>query len=213
MLESEEKRTQESRKSGIFVVPGEPLGVIEEFMSGSGTYVESGTIHSRTIGRALLDLMNKEVSVYPMSHALAVPKTGNVVIGQVSEVQNRMATLHIVNIGKRQLAGFFTGVIYVSDAGPSFVKSMFDVCRVGDVMRAKVVSEKNQMYHLSTADENLGVIYGFCSRCGNFVSFSKRRLQCTVCGSVERRKIASDYGEESALEEKNENKSPGKISK
>ena len=209
----EEKNTEQSRKSGQFVVPGEPLGVIEEFMAGAGTYVDQGTIHSRTIGRTLLDVLNKEVSVYSMGHTLAVPKTGSVVIGQVSEVQNRMATLRIVNVGKRQLAGFFTGVIYVSDAGPSFVKSMFDVCRAGDIVRAKVISEKNRMYHLSTTDENLGVIYGYCSRCGHFVSFVKQRLQCTVCGRIERRKIASDYGEELVLGEKNENKSFGKIGK
>ncbi len=212
-MELEETRTQETRKSGQFVVPGEPLGVIEEFMAGSGTYVEQGTIHSRTIGRALLDLLNKEVSVYSLAGALHVPKTGSIVLGQVSEVQNRMATLRIVNIGKRQLAGFFTGVIYVSDAGPGFVKNMFDVCRAGDIVRAKVISEKNRMYHLSTADENLGVIYGFCSGCGHFVSFSKRRLQCTFCGRIERRKMASDYGEEQMLREKNEDKSSRKIGK
>lgn len=201
----------ESRKSGQFVVPGEPLGVIEEFVGGCGTYVKNGTIHSRTIGCTLLDVLNKEVSVYPIGHVLHIPRTGSIVTGQISEVQNRMATLRIVNIGKRQLAGFFTGVLYISDAGPSFTKTMFDVCRIADIVRAKVISEKNRIYHLSTADQNLGVIYGFCSRCGNFVSFSKRRLQCMVCGKIERRKIASDYGEETILREKNENKSCRKI--
>lgn len=211
--ELEEKQTQQSRKSGQFVVPGEPLGVIEEFMAGSGTYVEEGIIHSKTIGRTLLDMLSKEVSIYSLGHTLHIPRTGCTVIGQVSEVQNRMATLHIVNVGKRQLAGFFTGTLYVSDTGPGFVETMYDACRAGDIVRAKVISEKNRMVHLSTVDENLGVIHAFCSRCGNIVSLSKQRLQCTVCGKIERRKIASDYGEETLLREKNENKSCGKIGK
>jgi len=164
-------------------------------VSGPGTYVEHGTIYSKTTGYTLLDMLNKEVSVHPLVHAVFVPRTGSVVTGQVSDVQNRMATLRMVKVGKRRLSGFFTGILHVSDASPSFVKTMFDVCRAGDIMRAKVVSEKNRIYHLSTAEKDLGVIYAFCSRCGHIISLRKRKMQCTVCGKIEKRKIASDYGE------------------
>ena len=49
------------RKSGQFVVPGERLGVIEEFTPSSGTYVQEGVIYSKVTGHALLDLPNKRV--------------------------------------------------------------------------------------------------------------------------------------------------------
>ena len=67
------------RKSGLFVVPGDSLGVIEEFTSGPGTYVEDGVIHSKITGCTLLDILNKQVSVYPLIEAATVPLVGSAV--------------------------------------------------------------------------------------------------------------------------------------
>ena len=101
------------RKSGKFVLPGERLGVIEEFIPDPGTYVKEGTIYSKVIGRALLDLPNKRVSVYPLVHGAIVPKIGSIVLGQVSNVQTENASLRIFKIGNKQLSGFFTGILHI----------------------------------------------------------------------------------------------------
>ena len=53
---------QEPRKSGRLVVPGEKLGVIEEFIPDSGTYVKEGGIHSKNIGYVLMDFENKKIA-------------------------------------------------------------------------------------------------------------------------------------------------------
>lgn len=180
--------------SGQFVVPGERLGVIEEFTPGPGTYVEQGTIYSKTTGFTLLDMLNKRVSVYPLTHAVGAPHIGSTVIGQVSDTQSKTATLRILKVGKRPVSGFFTGILHISDASPSYVQTMFDVCKTSDIMRAKVVSDKNRVYHLSTADETLGVIYAFCSQCGHLLSLRRMIMRCTNCGKIEKRKTASDYG-------------------
>jgi exosome complex component CSL4 len=140
------------QKSGKFVLPGERLGVIEEFSPDPGTYVKGGIIYSGVVGRALLDLSNKRVSVYPLIHAVKVPKVGSIVLAQVSNVQSENANVRIFRIGDDRLSGFFGGVIHVSDVQMSYVESMFDVCGPGDIVRAKVISEKNQVYHLSTKD-------------------------------------------------------------
>lgn len=182
------------RRSGQIVVPGEHIGVIEEFSPGIGTYVKNGKIYSRMIGRTLLDIMNKKVSVYPLIPRPSVPKTGSIVTGQVQNVQSHFAVLRIWKIGERTLSGFFSGLLHISDASPSYVETMFDVCKPCDIMRAKVVSEKNREYHLSTVDKNLGVIYAFCSHCGHILQFKRHRLQCSYCGKIEKRKTALDYG-------------------
>ena len=182
------------RESGQFVVPGNRLGVIEEFMPGPGTYVEHGTIYSKTTGRTLLDMLNKKVSVYPLVHAVSTPRTGSTVTGQVSDVRSKNAVLRILSVGKRSLSGFFTGVLHVSDVSPSYIETMYGVCRPGDLMRAKVVSDMNRTYHLSTEDKNLGVIYAFCSRCGHLLQLRREKMRCPECGEVERRKAAQDYG-------------------
>jgi exosome complex component CSL4 len=183
------------RDSGQLVLPGEPLGVIEEFVPDAGTYVKDGVIYSKVVGRSLLDLLNKKVSVFPLVHGARVPKIGSIVIGQVSNVQTQIATIRIFKIGKRLLSGFFTGILHVSDVHLRFVESMFDVCKPGDILRAKVISEKNRAYHLTTKDKSLGVIYAFCSQCGEVLELKGRGgLQCPRCGKIEKRKTAIDYG-------------------
>jgi exosome complex component CSL4 len=187
--------SQSERKSGLFVAPGDRLGVIEEFTPGPGTYVEQGTIHSKITGCTLLDMENKKVSVYPLVQAANVPQIGSIVSGQVLDVENKKAVLRILQVGKRSVSGFFTGVLYISDVSPSYVDTMYSVCKPGDIMRAKVFSDKNRTFYLSTAEKNLGVIYALCSRCGNMLQLGKRGMRCSRCGNIEGRKIPPDYGE------------------
>ncbi|MEM3617302.1 MAG: exosome complex RNA-binding protein Csl4 [Candidatus Bathyarchaeia archaeon] len=182
------------KNSGHLVLPGEPLGVIEEFVPDAGTYVKDGIIYSKVVGRSLLDFLNKRVSVFPLVHETRVPKVGSLVIGQVLSVQTQMATIRIFKIGKRLLSGFFTGLLHVSDVHLRFVESMFDTCKPSDILRAKVISEKNRTYHLSTKDKSLGVVYAFCSQCGDVLELKGRGLQCPRCGRIEKRKTAVDYG-------------------
>jgi len=187
--------SRSERKSGQFVVPGDRLGVIEEFTPGPGTYVEHGTIHSKTTGRTLMDTLNKKVSVYPLVQAVSVPRLGSVVSGQVLDVKSKMAVLRILKVGQRSLSGFFTGVLHISDVSPSYVETMFNVCKTSDIMRAKVISDKNRTFYLSTAEKNLGVIYAFCSQCGHVLLLRGQSLGCPRCGNIEKRKATSDYGE------------------
>ncbi len=182
------------QKSGQFVVPGDRLGVIEEFMPGPGTYVENGTIYSLATGRALVDVLNKQVSVFPRTRFLAVPKVGSIVIGQVMDVQSKTAVVRIFQVGKHSLSGFFTGILHVSDVSLRYVETMYDACKPGEIIRAKVVSDKNRTFHLSTKEPNLGVIYAFCSRCGNILTFRRMQMRCLKCGKVEKRKVTQDYG-------------------
>jgi exosome complex component CSL4 len=182
------------RKNTQFVVPGERLGVIEEFTPDQETYVKEGIIHSKVIGRATLDLTNKRVSVHPLGHRVRVPKIESIVTGQVLTIQTENASVRIFEIDNNQLSGSFSGVLHISDVQLSYVESMFNVCKPGDIIRAKVISEKNQVYHLSTKDKNLGVVYAFCSRCGYTLESKRQTMSCPRCGKIEKRKTALDYG-------------------
>lgn len=185
---------QSKRKSGQLVVPGDRLGVIEEFTLGPGTYEQNGTIYSLTTGRALMDLLNKQVSVFPKVHVSNVPHVGSIVIGQVSEVQNKQATLRIFQVGDRLLSGFFSGLLHISDVSPRYVESMYEVCKAGDIVRARLISEKNRVFHLTINDKDLGVFYAFCSRCGSSLLQKRFVMRCPECGNSERRKTSQDYG-------------------
>jgi len=183
----------EVRNSGQFVVPGEKLGVIEEFIPNSGTYVKDGIIYSTSVGYVLIDFANKKISVYPTARNMNVPKIGSIVIGRVTSIQSSYATVQIVKAGRKFLSGHFTGIIHISDVSQRYLDSMYDAFRIGDIVRAKVISDKNKTFHLATREDNLGVLYAFCSQCGG-VLVKRRNLKCTVCGNIEKRKTASDFG-------------------
>ena len=184
------------QKSGHLVLPGERLGVIEEYIPNSGTYVNEGVIYSKIVGRALVDLLNKRVSVYPLVTGVTIPKVSSSVVGQVGNAQSDNVLVRIFKIGPKRLSGVFSGILHISDVQDRYVDSMNEVCKPGDIIRAKVISEKNQIYHLTTAEKDLGVLYGFCSRCGNLLEQQRYDMNCPRCGNVEKRKTASDYGKE-----------------
>jgi exosome complex component CSL4 len=183
-------------KSGHLVLPGERLGVIEEFIPDAGTYVEDGVIYSKIVGRTLMDLLSKRVSVYPLVNAAPIPKVSATVVGQVGNAQSDNVLVRIFKIGPKKLSGVFTGILHISDVQERYVKSMNDVCKPGDIIRTKVISNKNQMSHLSTNDKNLGVVYAFCSLCSNLLEEKRHEMLCPKCGNIEKRKIAIDYGKE-----------------
>jgi exosome complex component CSL4 len=185
------------RRSGEFVVPGERIGVIEEFIPNFGTYVENGIIYSRNAGYLLIDSAARKVSVYPAAKGLSFPKIGSIVVGYVINIQGSTAFICIIKIGKKDLSGFLTGALHVSDIDVKYTKEILNAIKVGDLIRAKVISDTNRIFHLTTKGENLGVILSLCSKCGGTLMLKNRRskqLYCGECGNSETRKISSDYG-------------------
>jgi exosome complex component CSL4 len=182
------------QRTGRLAVPGDRLGVIEEFIPDAGTYVKDGVIHSKVIGRVLIDLEHRRISVHQLIGPSRVPTVGSTVLAQISNAQSDTAGARIFEIGEEEINGVFTGILHVSDVALRYVDSMYDVCKAGDVIRAKVVSEKNRTYHLSTKDKNLGVVYAFCSSCGTLLEPRRQGMHCPKCGRIEKRKTASDYG-------------------
>ena len=184
-------------RQGIFVAPGDKLGVIEEFLPGQGTYVDGGDIRASRAGFLLLDLSERKVTVFRPTEprgASCVPRPGSVVIGEVSETHQTYSLVRIWMVGRKHLTSFFTGLLHISNVGLR-VRSMFNVCRPGDILRARVISVKNRVRHLSLAGRRLGVIYAFCTNCGGLLKAREdKKLICETCGSLELRKLASDYG-------------------
>lgn len=183
------------QKAGQLVAPGDRLGVIEEFVPDSGTFVKDGIIYSMIVGHALPDLATRHITVHPSGHEVLLPKVGTIVTGQVSNAQSDNAAVRIFQIGEKPvLGGVFVGVLHISDVNLSYVDSMSQVCKAGDVVRARVISVKNQTYHLSTKEKDLGVVYGFCSNCGGMLEARRQGMHCPKCGRMEERKTAYDYG-------------------
>lgn len=182
------------RESDQHVLPGDRLGVVEEFLSGVGTYEEEGTIYANFTGTAKIDTKNKRVTVTPTTRVPELPKEGATVIAAVTHAQEKMATVSIWKIDGKVLQNPFTAILYISSSSPRYERNMSDVCKAGDILRARVIDMTNRIPQLTTAGRGLGVVKAFCSKCGGNLEFENRKLQCMSCGNVERRRLAEDYG-------------------
>ena len=175
------------------VLPGDKLGVIEQYLPGAGTYEKEGTIYAHFTGNARIDLKNKRVTVVPTTRVALLPKEGTTVIASVNHATDKMATVDIWKINERTIQNPFTAMLHISSSSPRYERNMADVCKAGDIIRARVI-EINRIPQLTTAGRGLGVIKAFCSKCGAVLEFKNRRLQCDSCGNLERRRLAEDYG-------------------
>ncbi len=178
---------------GQFVVPGEKLGVVEEFDPGPGTVDVNGTVYASQTGKAAVDKNRRIVAVKTMAGPPLVPEEGSTIIGMVEKIQEKMAIVNIVMVDGRKVGRPFTGMLHISNASPRFEREMGDVCKSVDIVRAKVIDTGERIPKLTTAGPGLGVIKAYCSKCGGELVFSGRILRCTLCRNVERRRLADDF--------------------
>lgn len=183
-------------RTPAFVVPGEELCVAEEFMPGPGTYESGGTVYSDLTGDRVVDLNSRTVRVIAKAKTPIMPTDGSTVIGQVTNAHDKSAIVSIFKVDSEILGRPFTGILHISSASPRYERNMEDVCKTGDMIKAKVFNDKNRIPELTTAGRGLGVIRAYCSRCGNLLVLVDRRLQCRECGNTEHRRLVDDYGVE-----------------
>jgi exosome complex component CSL4 len=178
---------------GTFVVPGERLGVVEEFDPGRGTVEVNGIVYSSQTGTAAVDAKRHVVSVKTAAGPVVVPEEGSSVTGVVEKVQEKMAIVNIVLVDGKKMVLPFTGMLHISNSSPRFERIMSEVCKPNDILRAKVIDTSQRIPKLTTIGRDLGVIKAYCSRCGNELVLSGRILRCGVCRNVERRRLAEDF--------------------
>ena len=175
-------------------LPGEKIALIEEFESGSGTYEQNGVIRASGVGKVTIDFKKRIVKVDQTKKA-PLPKAGDTVVGFIDMVPGNMVSMRILYVNnKKSEAGFTAISLMRSGRGRRGV--MF---KVGDLVRAKVVSLLNANIHVDFRDSNLGVIYTVCHSCGGNVVRVDGRVKCIECGTTEERKLAEDYGKVNLL--------------
>src|SRR6266704_2121344 len=110
-----------------------------------------------------------------------------------------MAIINIVVVDGKKMEFSFIGMFHISSSSSCFERVMGEVCKFNDIIRVKVIDTNQQIPKLTTIGRELGVIKGYCSRCGNELVFSGRILRCSVCRNVERRRLAEDFQTETGV--------------
>jgi exosome complex component CSL4 len=183
-------------KDGTFVFPGEIIATTEELLSGNGTYNVKNDIISGIIGTFHINKNRMSAEVKPLTNTPNSVSKGDIVLIEIKKTTKSMVLVDILHVaGKtRSLFGDTIAAIHISNLSRDYVSATGEKYRIGDIARAKVIQVKPSI-KLSTVGPSLGVIKSYCVNCRNILQKKNGKLECSICGRVETRKVANDYGE------------------
>mgnify|MGYP001773425538 CR=1 FL=1 len=176
----------------MVAVPGDELGVEEEYVPGEFTDVDCrGRIVSTVIGVPSYDVKAHEVRVNPIK--LKLLQQGATVYGRVVSSTDKVAVVRIAAVLDRGSLTRIsaTGFIYIAHAGDNRINTVYDAVGIGDFVKARVIS-RGPPYHLSIRGLGLGVVEARCPRCRAYLKFKGTRAYCPNCGVNIRKKVAME---------------------
>jgi exosome complex component CSL4 len=176
------------------VLPGEFLCATEEFIGSEGTFEEGNKIFASVVGIVECEPKTKTIRVIA-SNRPCILKEGDVVLGSVVDVRDVFVTVEILKVvGKtRVLACDSSASLHISKIDKYFVDNISKMYRIGDIIKAEVIQSKPTI-QLSTIAKELGTVLAFCTKCRSPLKLEFNKLFCEVCGRIESRKIATNYG-------------------
>jgi exosome complex component CSL4 len=190
-------------KSGDIVVPGDQLCVIEELMPSFGTYEKDGIVFAASPGQVDMNLKERSIRVVSPDGAmkLALPMQGDILMGKVTLVFDQRAEVRIARINDEDYHSGLVGELHISNVTRRYVKSMQDVLKQNDIVRAAALNTHEIPVKLTLVGPELGVVFGACTRCGNSLTLTTHNnMFCLRCENRETREVANDYGLRFGLE-------------
>jgi len=175
-------------------IPGDTLATPEEFLPGKNVYESDGSIKALLVGKVVRDTKNMEIRLDPLVEK-RTPAVGDMVVGQVEAAQSSTANMKIYYLNGKQTLGGFAGTIFLRDERSGRGVRRTQV-KLGDIVRARVVSLLNGIIQLSIDDRHAGVMFALCGNCGRPLTREDGRARCQECGNMEERKFADDFGKE-----------------
>jgi exosome complex component CSL4 len=179
---------------GEFVVPGDEIGVVEEYLPSAGAYVHDGFVRAKAVGFVKADASKHEAAVV-QARDVPLPRLGDVVYAVVTGVRDAVVYLDIFYNETRKVsyAVPFRGILHISEASNERLRSTYEVFGYGDIVRANVISRKPP-YMLSTKGPEFGLVLVRCPRCMTPLRRRGLWLYCPVCRKThKRKKIASRH--------------------
>ncbi|MDR2829564.1 MAG: exosome complex RNA-binding protein Csl4 [Methanobrevibacter sp.] len=180
---------------GDFVMPGDVIGVSEQYLPGDWTYEDGGYIKAAIIGNVSAN--RHEITIIPKTTVPVVLKVDNIVVGQITDIkgQRTMVDVQAFIDSSRELALPYSGAIHVSQVKKGYLEKLTDAFRIGDIVEGKVIKIMGNNIDINTEDPEHGVLKAMCSRCRNFMvpTNNKDILYCEQCNRKEKRKISLNY--------------------
>lgn len=180
--------------SDNIVLPGDVVGVVEEYVGEGFVYEDRGVLRAATVGVVQRDPTKHVVKVERKAKMPNIPTKGDIIYGVVSDVKPKMVVVDLVSMGRRVFQPPFTGLLPISMISDSRIDSAENLFTESDIVVARVESSSSP-FIITTRSPEFGVILARCRNCGAMLEYDTRTrvLVCSVCGSRDRRKLSSNY--------------------
>lgn len=191
--------------AGSLVVPGDRVGCTATATAGAGTYERGGGIFASLVGTkvvATAAVCSAGAGSLPIvgvrraggrEAGAALPDVGSIVMGRVSRITQAAATVEIVVVDGLAAAEAFSGTLRRENVRPTDIDGlkMEDCFHPGDLVLAVVASLGDaRSYVLTTAREDLGVMYATSEDGEVMIPVSFDEFEVPSTGKRERRKVA-----------------------
>ena len=184
-------------------IPGKKIGSLIECNPGPGTYINGNGIYASlsgfiqtnySFGSGEKGTIPPQISVtLDKSEKECIPKSGSLVNARVISINPRSCKVSIIGVEDTYLKHSFRAIVRKEDIR-AFQKDQVEIdkCyRSGDIIRARVLSLGEALHYvLTTAENELGVIFAEGENGIPLIPFNWEEMQCPRSGRREYRKVA-----------------------
>jgi exosome complex component CSL4 len=173
------------------VVPGEKLGLSEEYIAHQGTYEDDGVIYAEKAGTMIIDEAERTVRVDTGEPLPGPPRKGDLVVGMVASTRSSMAMVEIMHsiTNPRTIITEDYATLHISKISGEYHKDFSDAVAPGDIIKALVI-EDDPAIRIKISSPELGVIKSTCINCGLAMERRGKVFRCETCDRDYKRKIA-----------------------
>ena len=169
------------------IIPGDKIGIIEEFESGKNTFEDGHIVRATAIGTVEIDKKSRTAHVQNIRKS-GMPEVDDVVIGTVAAVMSSMIAVSINYVNNIRTKSNVECICQTRH----FRRK--NIALVNDVVVLKITAHKNGTIHASINEPEFGVLFTKCKKCGGTVIPMRDAIKCTECNWIDERKLSNNFG-------------------
>jgi len=168
-------------------IPGDKIGIIEEFESGKNTFEDGHNVRATVIGTVEIDKKSRIAQIQNIRTS-AIPEVDDIVIGTVAAVMSSMIAVSINYVNNIRTKSNVECICQTRH----FRKK--NIALVNDIVALKIIAHKNGTIHASINEPEFGVLFTKCKKCGGKVIPMRDAIKCTECNWIDERKLSNNFG-------------------
>jgi len=168
-------------------IPGDKIGIIEEFESGKNTFEDGHIVRATVIGSVEIDKKSRTAHVQNIRKS-GMPEVDDVVIGTVAAVMSSMIAVSINYVNNIRTKSNVECICQTRH----FRRK--NIALVNDIVVLRITAHKNGTIHASINEPEFGVLFTKCKKCGGTVIPMRDAIKCTECNWIDERKLSNNFG-------------------